>query len=111
MENTKTMPKMKQVSQLTWTKLKGMYKYDLGSEGSFLKGMLMHEDPKGWEFDKLYYFAKSITNSNDLEVLSKWIATEFYQTDFAWTAHYLGYKGFIQEAKANGTFSQCYPNG
>ena len=109
--NSDAISNFKQVSQLTWNKLKGMYDYDLGSEGSFLKNMLMHEDPKGWDFDNLYYFAKSITNSSDAEVLSKWIATEFYQTDFAWTCNYLGFNGFIRESEANGTFSQCYPNG
>ena len=105
------LPNFKKVSQLTWTKLKEMYDYDLGSDGSFLKNMLMHEDPKGWDFDNLYYFAKTITNSDDEEVLSKWIATEFYQTDFAWTCNYMGYKGFIQESKSNGCFSEVYPNG
>ncbi len=108
MKNQMKMPKMKQVSQLTWTKLKGMYNYDLGMEGAQLKNMLMHEDPKGWDFGKLYYCAKSITLSDNVEVLSKWIATEFYQTDFAWTCHWLGYTGFIRESKSNGCYSQLF---
>ena len=110
MSNSNKMPKIKQVSQLTWTKLNAMYKYELGAQGAALKRMLMHDDPKELNFHKLYYFAKSITLSDDIEVLSKWIATEFYQTDFAWTCYYLGYEGFIQESEANGCFSQHYPN-
>ena len=102
------MSNIQKTAVLTSQLLKDMYNYDVQNEQPLLFNVLEQEDCKVSKFTKVYYFAKSNTLSSDPEVLANWLATEFYQTDFAWTYNVIGFTGFVKDSEVNGTYHEWY---
>ena len=106
--NNYQMSNIQKTATLTSQLLQDMYNYDVFEEQPLLFNVLEYEDCKVSKFTKAYYFAKSNTLSSDPEVLATWLATEFYQTDFAWVYYLIGFTGFVKDSEINGTYHQHY---